>query len=164
MKKKILIGVLIVIVIIGVALGFLVNKANNMKSEFTSFREELDNDFFPLLKDTHKHFETAIQKGKSHELSTWYTLEGMNDNLKYNRSIKEVRDKIVNIDVKNEDTIKLQKNVLNSLSLIEKVLSDINVFHKDENSHLLWGELSENMAKLKKNVDKQNEILGKYYD
>lgn len=165
MKKKILIGVAIVIAIIAITLGFLVNKANNMKTEFTGFREELDKDFFPLLKDTHKHFETVTQKGQSNELESWYLLEedGMTSNLKYSTKVKEIRDRIVNTDVKNDDTVKLKKNVLNSLSLIEDALKNINTFYKVDNSHLLWDKLSEDMDKLKKNVDEQNKILGKYY-
>ncbi|MEA1011906.1 hypothetical protein CN491_25210 [Bacillus cereus] len=165
MKKKLLIGVLIVVAILGITLAFLVNKANNMKDEFTSFREELDKDFFPLLKDTHKHFETVIQKGESYELQNWYLIEddGMTSNLKYSRKIKDVRDRIVNTDVKNEDTLELKKNVLNSLSLMESALKDINTFYGDDNSHLLWNTLSMDIEKLNQNIKKQNEILGKYY-
>ncbi|MED3476595.1 hypothetical protein P4520_28540 [Bacillus thuringiensis] len=164
MKKKIFMGALIVIIILGVTLGFLVNKANNMKNEFTGFREELDKDFFPLLKDTKEHFEAVVQKGNSYELESWYlTGNGMNNTLKYNAKIKEIRDRIVNKDVKNQDTLELKKNVLNSLSLMETALKDINTFYKNENSHLLWDMLSEDTDKLTKNISEQNKILAKYY-
>ncbi len=165
MKKKILIGVAIVIAIIAITLGFLVNKANNMKSEFTGFREELDKDFFPLLKDTHKHFETVIQKGQSHELENWYLLDedGMTSNLKYSREIDKIRDRIVNTDVKQKDTIELKKNVLNSLSTMDSALKSINTLYKNDSSDVLWATLGLDIDKLKDNVDKQNKILGKYY-
>ncbi|MFF2242444.1 hypothetical protein ACFVUU_30910, partial [Bacillus thuringiensis] len=87
----------------------------------------------------------------------------MNNTLKYNAKIKEIRDGIVNKDVKNQDTLELKKNVLNSLSLMETALKDINTFYKNENSHLLWDMLSEDTDKLTKNISKQNKILAKYY-
>ncbi|KEK23926.1 hypothetical protein [Bacillus gaemokensis] len=164
MKKKILIGILIVIAVIGVTLGFLVNKASNMKNEFTSFREELDKDFFPLIEDTHTYFEIVIKKGESHGLESWYiTGDGMTENLKYNTRIKEIRDKIINKDIENKDALELKKNVLNTLSLTESALKDVNTFYKNENSHLLWDKLNEDLDKLTKNIDEQNKILGKYY-
>ncbi|MCU4969234.1 hypothetical protein CN596_11155 [Bacillus toyonensis] len=136
-----------------------------MKSEFTGFREELDKDFFPLLKDTHEHFETVVKKGQSHELASWYVLDedGLTTNLKYNREIKKIRDRIVNTDVKQEDTIELKKNILNSLSMMESALKTINTFYKDDSSDVLWTTLSFDMDKLNENVEKQNKILGKYY-
>ncbi|BCB39965.1 hypothetical protein TU57_14050 [Bacillus cereus] len=143
-------------------LGYKVSKEAN---EFTSFREELDKDFFPLLKDTHTYFTTVIEKGESYDLEKWYLLEkGMDDNLKFNKDLKAIRERIVNTDVKYKDTLELKKNVLNSLALIETNLKDINTFYKDSNSNLLWNQLGEEIDKLNKNVQKQNEILGKYYE
>ncbi|BCC67344.1 hypothetical protein BCJMU39_4867 [Bacillus cereus] len=43
-------------------------------------------------------------------------------------------------------------------------MKDINTFYKDSNSNLLWNQLGEEIDKLNKNVQKQNEILGKYYE
>ncbi|BCC02801.1 hypothetical protein BCJMU51_4879 [Bacillus cereus] len=163
MKKKLLIGIVIGIIVATFAfLGYKVSKEAN---EFTSFREELDKDFFPLLKDTHTYFTTVIEKGESYDLEKWYLLEkGMDDNLKFNKDLKAIRERIVNTDVKYKDTLELKKNVLNSLALIETNLKDINTFYKDSNSNLLWNQLGEEIDKLNKNVQKQNEILGKYYE
>ncbi|MEM5609285.1 hypothetical protein AAHH76_30190 [Bacillus toyonensis] len=89
--------------------------------------------------------------------------DGLTTNLKYNREIKKIRDRIVNTDVKQEDTIELKKNILNSLSMMESALKTINTFYKDDSSDVLWTTLSFDMDKLNENVEKQNKILGKYY-
>lgn len=47
---------------------------------------------------------------------------------------------------------------------MESILKNINTFYKNDNSHLLWDMLSANIKKLNENIDKQNEVLGKYYE
>jgi uncharacterized coiled-coil DUF342 family protein len=165
MKKMLLIGLLVIVAIGGTLLSIKIISANKQTEEFYSFREYLDKEYFPLLEDTRKHITKAGETTDAFARSEWYVLEnGIEENFELNKRLDVAKEKIINKDVKYEDTLALKENILNSITQNKKVLKTVETYNGIDDS-LIYDELfSEEVDKLSKDIDEMNEILGKYYE
>lgn len=177
MKRTIYTVFLTLIVVGGAIGGVKLYQANQQRKEFYAFREYLDKEFFPVIKKENKFFGKVATQSDYNSLdsdpygySDWWVTVGMDQHYKIEDEVEEAQKKVTNKNLKYEDSLALKQNVLKTLSLskdtLESVdtLSEVNVeqgYEDKENAlnHLL----GEKLDKLTKNIDKQNEIIGKYY-
>ncbi|MED2737130.1 hypothetical protein [Bacillus toyonensis] len=160
MKKKLLIAILGVISILVAGLGVVNYNAHKETQEFNAFRKELDKE---LLKETSEYITTVTENSGTPEYTDWLIEEkGLENSYKYARELSELRIKIINYDVKYEDTLELKKNALNTITSLENTLTTISTFTDTKDAQLLDSLLSSHLKDLKENVKKQNDILKKY--
>jgi len=94
----------------------------------------------------------------------------MNQYYNVEDGVEKAQEKITNKNLKYEDSLALKQNVLKSLSLSKDTLESIDTLSEvnveqgyEDKENALNHLLSEKLDKLTKNIDKQNEIIGKYY-
>ncbi|WP_088363455.1 hypothetical protein [Bacillus cereus] len=160
MKKKLLIAILGVISILFAGFSTAGNNVQNETQEFNAFKKELDKE---LLKETSKYITTVTEKSGTPEYTDWLIEEkGLENSYKYARELSELKNKIINYDVKYKDTLELKKNALNTITDLENTLNVVSTFTDEKDSNLLDSLLSSHIDNLYKNVKKQNDILKKY--
>lgn len=119
MKKKIILGIMVVIVL-GIGI-FSVEFYKDYK-DFQSLRNILDEGYIPALKETGKYLEEYSSFSNDLELSNWQVQEGLDTNLKLSREFEEAKLKVAQEDVKQENAKKLKKNVLETINIYQSVL------------------------------------------
>lgn len=169
MKKKLLIGIVFIVAIIGISLGVFINKEYNKREEFLSFRDYVDEVYTPTFEKSQEHMNTATDKISNWEFTEWYLIEaGLEENFDIQRELKDAREKVTNKDVKYPDTLEYKKNILNQITLIEKELenlknSDVSTYDL-EALKTLDMLIAEDIKNLHENINEMNKILGKYYE
>lgn len=177
MKRTIYTVFLTLILVGGIIGGVKLYQANQQRKEFYAFREYLDKEFFPILKKENKFFGKVATQSDYNSLdrdldgySDWWVLYGMNQYYNVEDGVEKAQEKITNKNLKYEDSLALKQNVLKSLSLSKDTLESIDTLSEvnveqgyEDKENALNHLLSEKLDKLTKNIDKQNEIIGKYY-
>ncbi|WP_129726354.1 hypothetical protein [Ectobacillus funiculus] len=163
MKKWFLIGALVVVVIFGAFIGVKVHQTNQQKAEFYTFREQLDERFFPLLKENQQYFDDLTKHNNGLSLMDWNVKEGIDTRLKLQKEVKEIREEINNTDLKYQDTLELKQNAINSLALMEEIYRNVELFGNMDGFDLFVQQLPEEINALSENIEKQNKIMSKYY-
>lgn len=165
MKKWLLIGLLVIVAIGGTIISAKIISTKKQTNEFYAFREYLDKEYFPLLEDTRKHISKAGVTTDPFARSDWYVLEnGLEENYELNRRLDTAREKIINKDVKYEDTLALKKNILNSITQNKEVLKTVEIYNGIDDVLIYDDLFSKEVDKLSKNIDEMNKILSKYYE
>ncbi|MGZ0879056.1 hypothetical protein ACWZQY_024120 [Priestia megaterium] len=77
--------------------------------------------------------------------------------------LEVIKEKIINKDVKYEDTAALKENVLHTIAIMENCLKMIQSF-EGKGQQPISDEFGVHLNKLTKSIDKQNKILGIYYN
>lgn len=119
MKKKIILGIMVVIVL---GIGIFSVKFYKDYKDFQSLRNILDEGYIPALKETGKYLEEYSSFSNDLELSNWQVQEGLDTNLKLSREFEEAKLKVAQEDVKQENAKKLKKNVLETINIYQSVL------------------------------------------
>jgi hypothetical protein len=160
MNKKLLIAILGVISILVSSLGVVGYNTHKETQEVNAFKKELDKE---LLKETSEYITTVTEKSGTPEYSDWLIEEkGLENSYKYARELSELKNKIINYDVKYEDTLELKKYALNTITSLDNTLTTISTFTDSKDAKLLDSLLSTYLKHLNENVTKQNDILKKY--
>ncbi|MBO1912064.1 hypothetical protein J4G37_45630, partial [Microvirga sp. 3-52] len=89
MKKKIIIPISAVVVVLIAGLVILINDNDKKAEDFFAFRELLDEDFFPILRDSGDYFDTLIER--ENDIGTYFVEDGYDVNLKLKSRLKEVK-------------------------------------------------------------------------
>ncbi|WP_210469945.1 hypothetical protein [Sporosarcina sp. 6E9] len=165
MKKKIIIPISAVVVVLIAGLVILINDNDKKAEDFFAFRELLDEDFFPILRDSGDYFDTLIER--ENDIGTYFVEDGYDVNLKLKSRLKEVKYMVINTDANYEDTHALKKNVLTIIADMEHFLSSIYTMSPSqydfEARKLFYDLLGRGTEDLAKQVREMNEILGEYY-
>ncbi|QUW21294.1 hypothetical protein JSQ81_16005 [Sporosarcina sp. Marseille-Q4063] len=165
MKKKIIIAISSVVVMLIAGLVIWINDTNKKAEDFFAFRELLDEDFFPILRDSGDYFDTLIER--ENDIGIYFVEDGYEVNLKLKSRLKEVKDVVIKTDVKYEDTHALKKNVLTTISEMEDLLGSLYTMSPSqydfEARKIFYDLLGRGTEGLSKQVREMNEILGEYY-
>jgi peptidoglycan hydrolase CwlO-like protein len=166
MKKKLITVVVVAIISLGVFFGIKINKELKTTSEFVSFRENLDEDYFPLLKESGELFNNASSHLTYFQYTDWQVDQGFDQILDLQNRIEDLRKKVINTDLTYQDSLELKKNVLNTLNELDEVLDDIynNYYMDSENYDLMQDRLGMDVEELSGRIEEMNEQLEKYYD
>jgi len=168
MKKKVFISVFILLVILGVVSWSAYHQSQKENVDFYTFREYLDKEFFPVIHDISDYMVIVAEKNDEFNLGQWNIETGFKANLKLKSRLKEAREKIINKDVKYEDTLTLKKHILLYVLETEEILD--NIYHLSPSAFNLdkikeFADIqSTDMERLTGRMKEINDLLGKYYD
>lgn len=168
MKKGLLAGVLVIIAIAGTLITLAVKDADAEMEEFIAFREYLDIEYFPAFNKATEHIEVAADKISTWEFADWYLGEtGLEENYEIQRELEQLKENLINKDVEHPDTLKLKKNILNQIGLLEDSFETLNLNSTSsdiDELQLLDDMVSQDINNLSKNIEEMNDILSEYYE
>ncbi|WP_043929680.1 hypothetical protein [Bacillus sp. EB01] len=165
MRKIIVRAVLVVVILLAGFIGVFTYQHNKEREDFYAFREYLDEEYFPVLHKFNDHVNSAVENTTYLEYSSWQVEKGFEENLDIQSELKAAREKIVNRDVKEEDTQDLKKSVLNTITDLEETLDYMyNGLNYSQDFESFDYMFSEEMKDVNDRIDEMNEILGIYYE
>lgn len=167
MKKWILGISLLVVAIMGTIFVVMFQNISRENDEIISFREYLDENYYPVFDEFREEVAVAAEKMDSYEYSSWYlNLDTMEKNREFQQSFKELKEEIINLDIKYEDGLAYKKNILNQISISEELLEimdDYPINDMDIEEQEVYKDMFiEYVKKGAKSVEETNEILEEY--
>ncbi len=167
MKKWIYIVVIVVITIVAtLTIGSLYSKKQQAE-EFQKFDDYLQDDYYDLIVECYDLFQAAADANEDIELSEWAISEdGDMDSLKLQSRLYDIKEKIINKDLKYEDSLRLKKYALNIIEGSLKSTRLISAYAYEEDDYETSEEFddifSNSLDSTNKQLDKQNALLDKY--
>lgn len=178
MKKWIIRGVILTVLALVIFTVQQVLALSKEKEEFYALREMLDEQYFPILKDSASFYEEIPELSSDIDDFTWilsdyinwYLIEGGMEEYFKNKNTFEAAETVIwNYPVSTEDAIALKNNVLQTISLNLETLDDIDTDSTadpdivEEPSTRLLDNLTQNVNSIEVKVEEMNKILSKYY-
>ncbi|MDP1383055.1 hypothetical protein Q8G31_23785 [Priestia megaterium] len=167
MKKWIYIIVVVGITIVATLSGISVYNKKQQAEEFQEFDNYLQNDYYDLIVECYDLFQAAADANEDIELSEWAISEdGDMDSLKLQSRLYDIKEKLINKDLKYEDSLRLKKYALNIIEDSLKSTRLISAYAYEEDDYETSEEFddlfSDSLDSTNKLLDKQNALLDKY--
>lgn len=178
MKKwvwQILFTLLVIMLVVGYQ-SF--KKYNENLDEMLAFREYLDENYFPVQKDTSDYYDDIIENTANvtdinwnlSDYSRWYLIDGGWDrNTLLTDKLLEAEEKILNYELSTSDSSALKNNVLQTIALHLETLEDIqydSTADYDPDGHpatIFNNNFKSNIDELSTKIQEMNNILSEYY-
>ena len=123
MKRIIAIAIVLVICVFGGFYLFDILKLNKEDYEFTSFQSFLNENFFPVLNDTFKHFDQAADELEDDTFLEWYlNLDGLEENEAFQKRVVNTERIVFDEEVNGTSTLSLKKNILEQIDVLQETL------------------------------------------
>ncbi|MCS0824704.1 hypothetical protein NX029_12045 [Cytobacillus firmus] len=163
MKKWIMGITLLVVAIVGTIFVVLFQNISRENDEIISFREYLDENYYPVFGEFREELTIAAEKIDSYEYSSWYlNIDTIEKNMELQQSFKDIKEEIINLNIKYEDGLAYKKNILNQISITEELLEIMDEYPIDmdiEKQKVYKDMFINNVDKLSEKVEESHEIL-----
>ena len=120
MKRFLAICLVAIIIIFGVFYMMDYVKIKKNHYEFVAFQNFLNEEFFPVLNDSFLHLDQAADELEASSFIEWYRhAEGLEENAMFQATIEETELKVLDEEVRGENTLRLKKNILEQIMLLQ---------------------------------------------
>ncbi|WP_404466684.1 hypothetical protein [Planococcus rifietoensis] len=144
--KKILLGIVAVIILAGGLYGY---QSYKDYQDYQAFRDILYDVYIPDIKETAPFMEKYADLSPDlYALTEWQVEEGYDLNLDFQRHFDEVEQLIGEQNVSAEKTKMLKTNVLDTLNLLDRLLTQTYDSEKMEYIDITLASISENITEM----------------
>ena len=120
MKRFLAICLVAIIIIFGVFYMLDYVKIKKDHYEFVAFQNFLNEGFFPVLNDSFLHLDQAADELEASTFIEWYQhAEGLEENTIFQAKIEDTEMKVLDEEVRGENTLQLKKNILKQIVLLQ---------------------------------------------
>lgn len=155
MKKKLLVGALVILVVIAAMIARELNEASKEVDEVRSFYDHALAEYYPILVEIDDYYVKQINEFNGLEEN----IEDMEKKLELEAAIKEGTSEVINTDLNYEDSLAAKKNLLNLMEQYEALIS--HSYATGTDAKLIYDQY---VGEIERLLEERGEILRNYYD